>query len=333
MINHDANFKQLLTTCFVDFIELFFPQTLNYLNTGSLEFLDKEFFTDIPADYRREADIVIKTKFRNRDAFFIVLVENQGRAEADFAQRVFFYVAILHQKEKLPVYPIVVYYGDRPRKPQPDSYRIEFDDLLVLEFHYQLVQLNRLNWRDFVRHDNPVAVALMTKMNYAPHERPYVKLQCLRWLLNSRLDKRKMELIAGFVETYLQLDADEEKIFQQEFAKIPSRKRAKYMEYISPWRQEGIRIGEERGLKKGKQLGLKQGKQLGLKEGKQLGMKEGELKLVLRLLRRRVGRLPSVVRERIENLPLPELEKLSLALLQFSTVDDLNVWLNKSAGK
>ena len=47
MIDHDRLFKDLITTFFVEFLELFFPEMLRYLDTSQLEFLDKELVTDV----------------------------------------------------------------------------------------------------------------------------------------------------------------------------------------------------------------------------------------------------------------------------------------------
>lgn len=76
MIDHDRLFKELLTTFFVEFLELFLPEVLIYLEQDSLEFLDKEVFTDITAGERYEADLIVKAKFRERDTFFLIHVEN-----------------------------------------------------------------------------------------------------------------------------------------------------------------------------------------------------------------------------------------------------------------
>jgi len=55
---------------------------------------------------------------------------------------------------------------------------------------------------------------------------------------------------------------------------------------------------------------------------------EGEKSLVLRLLSRRVGKLPHKVRSRIESLPLEQLENLGEALLDFTSMADLDAWLS-----
>ena len=46
MIDHDRLFKELISTFFVEFLDLFIPEILTYLDQDSIIFLDKEIFTD-----------------------------------------------------------------------------------------------------------------------------------------------------------------------------------------------------------------------------------------------------------------------------------------------
>jgi hypothetical protein len=63
----------------------------------------------------------------------------------------FRYFARLSEKFALPVYPIVIFSYDSPRTLQPNTYQVAFPDKIVLEFNYAVIQLNQLNWRDFLR--------------------------------------------------------------------------------------------------------------------------------------------------------------------------------------
>src|SRR5215213_6870902 len=164
MTDHDRLFKELLTNFFGEFIALFFPAVAAYLDYNSFSFLDKEMFTDIPGGERREADVVVKAQFRDQPAFFLIHVEHQAQAEAEFSQRMFRYFARLYEKYRLPVYPIALFSYAAPVRDEPDKHSVVFPDLVVLEFTHRVIQLNRLNWRDFVRQPNPVASALMAKM-------------------------------------------------------------------------------------------------------------------------------------------------------------------------
>ena len=46
----------------------------------------------------------------------------------------------------------------------------------------------------------------MAKMKLAERDRPKVKAECLRLMVTLRLDRARMRLIAGFVDTYLRLN-------------------------------------------------------------------------------------------------------------------------------
>jgi hypothetical protein len=109
---------------------------------------------------------------------------------------------------------------DQPKQAADSKFRIEFPEFSVLEFNYCIIQLNRLNWRDYLGQANPVASALMAKMQIAPIDRPKVKAQCLRLLVTLRLDPARMQLISGFVDTYLDLTELEERLFQEELGRI-----------------------------------------------------------------------------------------------------------------
>jgi predicted transposase YdaD len=71
--------------------------------------------------------------------------------------------------------------------------------------------------------------------------------------------------------------------------------------------------------------GLEQGRE----EGRQQGREEGEQSLVLRLLNRRVGKIDSSLIERVRGLSIEQLEELGEALLDFSSIADLEAWLNQ----
>ncbi|PNW30724.1 UNVERIFIED_CONTAM: hypothetical protein BEN50_02935 [Euhalothece sp. KZN 001] len=72
--------------------------------------------------------------------------------------------------------------------------------------------------------------------------------------------------------------------------------------------------------------------QRGKKEGRKEGKKEGIQSLVWRQLSRRFGDIPSSIQTRIEELEIEETEALAEALLDFTSIDDLQRWLLDSRG-
>ena len=66
---------------------------------------------------------------------------------------------------------------------------------------------------------------------------------------------------------------------------------------------------------------------LGEQRGREQGLKTGELEITLRLLQRRCRAITPSQEARIRALPLPQLEALAEALLDFKGADDLEAWL------
>jgi hypothetical protein len=236
---------------------------------------------------------------------------NQASAQSDFNKRMFRYFARLYEEHGAPIYPVVIFSFDKPRRAEPNRLEVVFPGLPVLDFRYHVIQLNRLSWRDYARLPNPVASALMSKMRIAPEERPHVKLQCLRLLATLKLDPARMQLISGFVDTYLDLNASEEREFQVELEKEFPPQREEVMQIVTSWMREGI----EQGLEQGIEQGLEQGRQ------------EEAAALIWRQLNRRVGALPETLEGRVRRLSLDKLELLGEALLDFAARADLDKWL------
>jgi hypothetical protein len=307
-IDHDRLFKELLSTFFVEFLQLFLPEVITYLEPASITFLDKEVFTDVTAGERYETDLLVQAQFQGRPSCFLIHVENQATSQAGFGQRMFRYFARLYEKYGYPVYPVVVFSYAQPKTPAPKAFTLEFPDLTVLTFNYRVIQLNQLHWRDFLQQLNPVAAALMAKMQIDPVDRPRVKAECLRLLVTLKLDLARMQLISGFVDTYLTLTVDEEATFNQEISKIGTAEQEQVMEIVTSWMEKGLVQGLEQGLQKGR--------------------REGELKLLLRFLIQRMGTISSLVQAQVRGLTESQIEQLSDVLTTLTTSDDLAHWLN-----
>ena len=298
-IDHDRLFKELISTFLIEFIELFFPQVLEYIDTESIIFLDKEIFTDVTAGDKYETDLIAKVKFLGQPSYFVIHIEAESGARPKFNQRMFRYFARLDEKLDLPIYPIVIFSYDSPKTVAVNNYQINFPDFQVLKFNYQVVQLNQLNWRDFLARQNPVASALMSKMSIAPEDRPKVKAECLRLLVTLKLNPAKMQLISGFIDTYLRLNKIEKEKFQTELGTLIKEEKEEVMQIVTSWMEEGIERGIER-----------------------------EKNLILRLINRKFGQIDLKLATKIRNLNIEIIEALAEAIFDLDTVEDLQNWLD-----
>jgi hypothetical protein len=296
-IDHDGLAKRLLTTFLREFLELFLPEVLPYTDLSQVTFLDKELPRANPKTKKRNADLVAKVKFLGQDAGFLFHVEPQGKQQDHFNARMHRYYAFLLDRYKLPIYPIALLTFTSPQEEQPAAYEIRFPGFEVLKFNFRVIQLNRLNWRDFVNRPNPVAAALMSRMKITGEDRPRVKAECLAMLLGLNLEEAGEELVWEIVETYLPLNEKEDKTFWRELDKIvPEREEHNMEEFLTR---------------------------------RERGRAEGIQDMVLRLLGRRFGKTDARLRKRIQRLSMVQLEQLTEDLLDFTALTDVTAWLDR----
>jgi Domain of unknown function (DUF4351) len=306
-IDHDQLFKQLLTTFFLEFLELFTPEFFAVIDPYSLEVLPQEYFTEIEVGDRKAMDVIIRVTLLGRPnapassrVSVVVNCEHQSSSEPDFQRRLFFYFAQLHRKYLQPVYPIALFSFDKPFRPEKNAYQVRVPGLQVMDFNFLTIQLNQLDWRAFLTQRNPVAAALMAKMKIEPADRPRVKVECLRMIANLKLDKARTYQLSGFIDNYLRLNSVEKEQFQVEVDKIKlPKERESVMEITTSWKQEGIVEGRE---------------------------SEGRM-LVVKLLTKKVGNLSPELLARVSSLNIDRLEALAEDLLDFKHVGDLERWM------
>jgi hypothetical protein len=157
-----------------------------------------------------------------------------------------------------------------------------------------------LNWRGFVRTGNPVASALMARMDIAPADRPRVKLECLRLLATLRLNPAKMHLIAGFVDSYLRLNRQEKHRFDRDVGVLAPDERETVMQFTTSWHEDGIIVGRHRGKRD----------------------------MSIKLLRRRFASVPDDIESRLDTMSDDALDEFAQALLDFTTFADATAWLD-----
>ncbi|WP_310739866.1 hypothetical protein [Oceanobacillus alkalisoli] len=150
---------------------------------------------------------------------------------------------------------------------------MEFPFLHILTFNYMTLHLQKKNWRDFIRSDNPVSAALLSAMGYKEEEKIQVKKEFLRMMTRMELDPAKQRLIYSFFETYLTLSKEEEEELMAEIGKFMD------VEEIME-----LPISYE---EKGKELGKKEVAIEMLKEGSSLEF----ISKVTKLSRKEIGKL------------------------------------------
>ena len=243
-IDHDRLFKELITNLFIEFLELFAPQIASAIDRDSIEFIDKEVFSDLVLGDENIGDILVKVRIAGKEQFILIHIENQSAAEANFTERMFEYFYLFRAKFRLPIYPIAVFSFEEPFRVEPNVYAETTFGLHVIRYEFQPIQLNQMNWRNYLGSNNPAAVALMAKMQVKPEDRITVRKECLRMFVTLKLDRKKVRVINEFMGTYLQLTAEDAKQLRREIeTTVPQKEQQEYYVYVNEFellaREEG----------------------------------------------------------------------------------------------
>jgi hypothetical protein len=303
--DYDSPWKDILRSYFPQAIHFFFPNTAALVDWSKpYEFLDKE-FQQISRDGelgRRFADQLVKVWLKDGDSLWLLLhVEVQSQYDPDFAERMFTYsLRIFDRFRMVPVSLAIL--CDNSDSWRPHEYGIDHIDT-KLHFDFGMVKLIdfREQWADLEISQNPFATVVMAHLKALESrpdsfQRKTSKLNLIRALYDKGFQRQDIINLYRFIDWAMILSEDLELQCWSELTAFEEERKVTYV-------TTGERIGFER------------------------GKSEEALSLVFRQLSRRVGSISPNAQAQIQSLSLPQIEALGEALLDFSTSDDLTLWL------
>lgn len=277
--DHDRYFKKLLEVFFNEFLEAFFSKLHASLDLSTIKFLSQELFPDMVAGDKKRADLIAETKLKERagDSILLIHIEAQSYHQENFAERMCIYCMMIYLKYRKPVFPIAIFSYDKDRN-ESTTFSFGTPFFTTLTFQFKMLELHKLHWCRFVKSTNPVAAALMCRMNYSREERVAVRIGFLRSLGRMALDDAKIRILHGFFDKYLKIDEDEEELFMQEVKKLPKKEQDDMLKWPNSF--------YDRGLKKGREEGIRQGIERGREKGRAEGKKEAVREIATELLKK-----------------------------------------------
>ncbi len=303
--DQDSPWKQILRQYFQEAIEFFFPATAALIDWQKPPaFLDKEYQQIAPdAEVgKRYADQLVKVWRKRGDELWLLLhTEIQAKPEANFTERMFIYNLRIFDYFHHPAISLAILCDSRANwRPSvyefsyPDTHlRFEFGMVKLLDYQTQGAALEASR--------NPFAIVVMahlkaqeTKRNAS--DRKTVKLNLIRKLYESGYSRSEVVNLFRFIDWVMILPDGLKQAFWTELKAYEEERRMPYITSVEE-------IGFARGLQ------------------------EGEQRLALRLLHRRVGKVPESVQQQVKRLSIAQLEALGEALLDFEQLADLLNWL------
>ena len=317
--DYDSPWKEILDAYFEDFMRFFFSPAHAAIDwSRQPEFLDKE-LQKITADAelgRRHADKLVKVWLKNGEEICVLIhVEVQGDRETGFELRIYVYNHRIFERYNTPVASFVILTDDDPNW-RPSEYRQQvFGTQTSFQFEAAKLLDYEARWAELEADANVFAVVTMAHLRVISTRRDIGarmnwKLQLTKLLYERGYDKLTVLKLFKFLDWLVWLPKELQKKYEGDLICYEEEKR---MPYVTSIELRGIEKGIEKGMEKGRV--------------------EGATNLTLRQLRRRFGTLAEETQTRIQTLPLNSLEELGEALLDFSSVNDLQAWLDTHPGR
>jgi len=303
---YDSPWKDVLEIYFEDFITFFFPFVHSEIDwTKEIEFLNKE-LKQVTKDAkvgRRYADTLVKVyRINGEETWLYLHIEIQSRSERNFALRMFIYNTRISERYGRSVESFAVL-ADNDINWRPNRF-VSPALWTKTEFEFPIVKLldYRTRWSELEADRNPFATVVMVHLRTLEtandrRARKVYKLALIKRLYEQGFSREDIINLYNLIDWVMTLTKDLEREFQEELSKYEEEKKMPYITSIE-------------------------------RAGQLKGQLEGEQKLVIKLLNRRIGEIKPPVVEQISKLPVEQLEELAEALLDFSTVANLEQWLN-----
>ena len=328
---HDQVFKTVIQEFFKEFMELFLPAEAKRIDFRKVEFLDKEHFTDLVKGRKRVLDLVAKVGLlAGGEEFVLVHVEFESmKPDAEFPERMFQYHCQLYLRHRKPIVPVVLFTDDAqwPLSELKTSFELSFEECVYNRFKYMAVKLRSLDHRKYLRSHNPLAYALMCKMDYDRGDMARLKADFLRMMLGCPINAARKSLLFEFMEQYMPLSGPK----LAEFEIITKKDKSQYREVakmVTVYEKRGIQKGRQEGRKELAKIatvyekrGIQKGRQEGRQEGLLQGLQQDARESVLDNLQARFGKVPAQLAQRISKVD--DLEKLRELRRKAATVGSI----------
>jgi predicted DNA-binding protein (MmcQ/YjbR family) len=268
----DSPWKDVLDTCFKEFIEFFYPDIYQDIDwTKAPIFLDKELrqITRESKTGRRYVDKLVKVYRKTGEERWVLShIEVQGQPQSIFSERMFIYSNRLQDIYQMKVASLAILADDKPGW-RPSKYEDELWGSRKL-FEFPSVKLldYKDRWEELKQSDNPFAIVVMahlkmleTKKNVT--DRLYWKIELSKMLYQKGYEEKKVIALLKFIDWLMILPKNLSSSYYETLHQLKEEKKMKMMTTFELFAMEK---GRDEGRNEGRNEGIIMGKIEALQE-------------------------------------------------------------------
>ncbi len=294
-----------------DFLRAFLPEIFDFADFSVLEYVDKE-HPRSGRKPRRRGDLLLKVRWRGRDAMFLIHVESQAKAQDVIVERAAEYCLRDSIQYRLPVMPLVLLTYPKSDKPVSGEIDWQFGSLASIHVRCPLLRFGGMDPEPFLMSDNVAALAMASLMNLTPDQQVDAIVQTLATAIRQNLSPSEEDAVLDFATSVVELSPTQLLQLDEKVSILAKKEKRliRMPKLLNPF--------------------IELGKLKGRQEGRQEGRHEGEAALIVRLLGRKFPGLSAKVASEIGAFDEETRLSFGEALLFMQTDDECLRWI---AGK
>ncbi len=315
--DYDTPWKDVLEQFFELFMQFYFPDAHAQIAwEKGFTFKDKELqkVTRRAKMGRLTVDKLVQVGLKSGQELWVLIhIEVQSQHDIDFAKRVFVSNYRLFDREEKPVASLVIL-SDSSSEWRPSQFgysvfgsdmQLQFPTIKLLDYREQAAALEK--------DTNPFAVVTLTHLKALEtkgHDevRYDWKGRLFRSLYQRGWNAEQIRHLYDFIDWMVDLPEElNDKLWQE----MRQYEKEINMRFVNSAERYGIKKGIEKGITKGRRE----------------GRREQAATTAIRLTVHKFGTVDKAIETQIKSLSLRNLERLTIALLDFSDIDHLSSWL------
>ena len=268
--DYDNPWKEILEPFFEYFLEFCYPEFHKLIDwTHKPEFLNNEFQKLIEKDSlsHRIVDKLVKVWLKEGgETWLLVHVEMQANRIKNFAERMYYYHALIFVHHKRPVISIAIL-GDKSPSWKPDFFGYNISGF-NLEYRFPCMKIldYRSQWAMLMNSTNPFAIVIMAHLKMLETKKDVSnrllwKFEITKSLFERGFDKKIIAALLRFIDILIQLPDEIEEEFRYEV--VEYQKEKNMPETMIPWEKAAYKDGREKGRVEGRVEGREEGLEIG----------------------------------------------------------------------